>query len=74
MELFIGLVTDDFHEGSWTDQEIGYACQRGVTRIFVKLGRCNPSGMVAKEQALVADWSNAADRIIDHLVQLEVLE
>jgi len=30
MDIFVGFVTDDFHGGGWTDQEIGYAHKRGV--------------------------------------------
>ncbi len=73
MELFIGFVTSDFHEGVWTDQEIGCAYQRGVRRIFVKLGDRDPTGMVAREQALVANWDNAAERILEQLNESNVL-
>ena len=73
MELFIGFMTSDFHEGAWTDQEVGCAYQRGVPRILVKLGDRDPAGMVAKEQALVADWGNAAARILGQLTQTNAL-
>ena len=42
MDIFIGFVTDDFHGGGWPDQEVGYAYQRGVPRVFVKLGGAGP--------------------------------
>ena len=67
MNIFIGFVTNDFHSGSWTNQEIGYAIQRDVCRVFVKLEKQDPEGMVAREQALNTEWSNAAKEIIDHL-------
>ena len=67
MHIFIGFVTDDFHGGGWTDQEIGYAHQRGVFRVFVKLGDADPQGIVASEQALRTGWDNAADAIVAHL-------
>ena len=73
MQLFVGFLTSDFHEGAWTDQEIGCAYQRGVLRIFVKLGDQDPAGMVAREQALVANWDNAAVRILDHLKQSDMI-
>ncbi len=72
MELFIGFVTEDFHEGAWTDQEIGYAYRRDVPRVFVKLGHRDPAGMVAKEQALSANWDNAAERILEQLKKLDL--
>lgn len=73
MELFIGFVTADFHEGAWTDQEVGYAVQRGVPRVFVKLGPRDPAGMVAREQALTANWDTAAERILEQLKESEAL-
>ena len=73
MDVFVGFVTDDFHGGGWTDQEIGYAHKRGVHRVFVKLGSVDPAGMVATEQALSTDWAHATDRILDHLNSSSVL-
>ena len=67
MDIFIGFVTDDFHSGSWTNQEIGYAAQRDVFRVFVKLGGQDPQGLVAREQALNTDWNDAANAIISQL-------
>ena len=52
MDIFVGFVTDDFHGGGWPDQEVGYAYQRGVPRVFVKLEDADPIGMVGREQAL----------------------
>ena len=74
MDVFVGFVTDDFHQGGgWPDQEIGYAHKREVPRVFVKLGRADPAGMVATEQALTTEWAHAADRIVEHLTSVGVL-
>ena len=74
MDVFVAFVTDDFHEGGgWPDQEIGYAHKRGVPRVFVKLGRADPAGMVATEQALTTDWAHAGDRVLAHLKSVGVL-
>ena len=73
MDVFIGFVTDDFHGGGWPDQEIGYACQRGVPRVFVKLEGTDPAGMVAREQALTTSWENASQEIIAHLRRERIL-
>ena len=67
MHIFIGFLTNDFHGGAWTDQEIGYAFKREVPRMFVKLGDGDPQGMVAREQALTAGWDTASQAIIAHL-------
>ena len=45
MDVFIGFVTDDFHEGGWPDQEVGYAYQRGCSA-------CSPSW----EPAILQVW------------------
>ena len=73
MDVFIGFVPDDFHGGGWPDQEVGYAYHREVPRVFVKLGRADPIGMVAREQALTTDWERAGQKIIAHLKQADVL-
>ncbi len=67
MQVFIGFITDDFHTGGWPDQEVGYAHQRGIPKVFLKLGQCDPRGAVAIEQALSANWNNAVAKLILHL-------
>ena len=73
MTIFVGFVTKEFHGGGWPDQEVGYAYQRGVPRVFVKLGDADPVGMVGREQALRTDWDRASDDIIVHLKQMRAL-
>ena len=64
MTHFVGLITDDFHSGGWTDQEIGYAFSRSkVTRIFVRLSDLDPRGLAGFEQAVSSNWEHAAERI-----------
>jgi len=58
MDAFVALLTNDFHDSNWTDQEVGYALGRGVPVICVKLGR-DPYGFIGKFQALPSDWTNA---------------
>lgn len=73
MDIFIGFITDDFHSGGWPDQEVGYACMRDVSRVFVKLEGVDPVGMVAREQALTTDWEQASQEIIAHLKRVGIL-
>ena len=73
MDVFIGFVTDNFHGGGWPDQEVGYAYQRGVPRVFAKLEGADPLGMVAREQALATTWESAGQEIITHLKQAGIL-
>ena len=73
MDVFVGFVTDDFHGGGWPDQEVGYACQRGVPRVLVKVEGADPTGMVAREQALTTGWESAGEEIIAHLKREGIL-
>ena len=63
MTHFVALITNEFHDGGWTDQEIGYAfCRKDVKRVFVKLSGTDPKGLAAFEQA-VPGGSNIAEHI-----------
>ncbi len=58
MEVFIALITDDFHDSIWTNQEVGFAKARGIPITCVKLG-ADPRGFIGDKQALKGD--------VDHL-------
>ncbi len=68
MDGFVALMTPDFHESDWTDQEVGYAFARGVPIIAVRLGR-DPYGFLGKFQGLRTDWSTAAVDIANVLIK-----
>ena len=63
MDGFAALLTSDFHESDWTDQEVGYALSRGIPIVPVRLGR-DPYGFLGKFQALSTDWTSAALDIV----------
>jgi hypothetical protein len=67
MDAFAALMTHDFHESDWTDQEVGFALARGVPVIAVQLGRV-PYGLLGKFQALSADWASAPEGIVKLLL------
>lgn len=48
----LALLTPDFHDSLWTDQEVGVAIARGILVIPVNLG-VTPYGFMGKYQALV---------------------
>lgn len=73
MEVFVGFITTDFHGGGWPDQEVGYAYCRGIPKVFLKLERSDPRGMVGGEQALTANWHDAGDKLVEHLRMREVI-
>jgi len=47
MDSFVALLTEEFHDSLWTDQEVGFAFGRGVPIISVKLGK-DPYGFIGK--------------------------
>ena len=63
MTHFVALLTDGFHESSWTNQEVGYSFGLDKSRLFVNLEKIDPGGLASAEQALEANWDNAAYKI-----------
>lgn len=61
MEFLLALITEDFHESVWTNQEVGYAKGKGVPVISLKVGKKDPEGFVADKQALKGDLENLGD-------------
>lgn len=59
MDAMAALLTPEFHDSSWTDQEVGVAIGRGVLVIPVRLPVV-PYGFMAKIQALRGDLSRPA--------------
>jgi hypothetical protein len=68
MDAFAALMTPEFHESDWTDQEVGFALCRGVPIIPVNLGR-NPYGFFGKFQALVGTWETAPENLAGILIK-----
>ncbi len=54
MNALVALLTPEFKDSRWTDQEIGFALGRGVLVVPVKLG-LDPHGFIAKHQGLRGD-------------------
>ena len=70
MDGLVALMTANFHDSDWTDQEVGYAFARGVPIIAVRLGK-DPYGFIGKFQGLSSSWSTAAEDIIKILIKNE---
>ena len=68
MDAFVALLTENFHDSDWTDQEVGYALARGVPMIAVKLER-DPYGFIGKFQALPCTWADAPSAIVKLLIK-----
>lgn len=67
MDAFVALLTENFHDSDWTDQEVGCALARGVPMIAVKLGK-DPYGFIGKFQALSCDWADAPFSVVKLLI------
>ena len=61
MEVMLVLLTDDFHESYWTNQEIGFALAKGTPIICVKVGTTDPKGFIGSRQALKASLEEISD-------------
>src|SRR5207244_4904937 len=70
MDGFVALMTENFHDSEWTDQEVGFAFARGVPMIAVRLGK-NPYGFIGKFQGLSSTWLIAAEEIVRILIKNE---
>ncbi len=67
MDAFVALLTEDFHDSDWTDQEVGYALGRNVPLIAVKFGK-DPYGFIGKFQALSCKWAEAPLKLAKLLI------
>jgi hypothetical protein len=70
MDSFVAILTNDFHDSLWTDQEVGFAFGRGVPIISLKLGK-DPYGFIGKFQALSCSWETAPLEIAKILIKKE---
>ncbi len=68
MDGFVALLTDDFHDSDWTDQEVGYALARGVPIIAIRIG-IDPYGFIGRFQALSCSVDQAALEIVKLLIK-----
>lgn len=58
MEIMLAFVTDDFHDSTWVNQEIGFALGRNVPIVSLKLQETDPSGFIGSLQALKGRLEN----------------
>lgn len=66
MEVMLVLLTDNFHESEWTDQEVGFALGKGIPIVTVKVGRTDPRGFLSAKQAMkgsLDDMANCATNV-----------
>lgn len=68
MDAFVALMTNQFHDSSWTDQEVGVAFGRRVPIIAIRLGK-DPYGFIGKFQALSCSWEATSQEIVRILIK-----
>lgn len=72
MDALVALLTTDFHDSNWTDQEVGVAIGRGVPLVAVRLG-ADPYGLMGKGQGLggcaLSDTGTIATRVFQLLLK-----
>lgn len=69
MQALVALLTPNFHESNWTDQEIGWAMGRGVPVISVRLG-CDPYGFIGRYQGIPTHSLDSPDSLAREIVKL----
>ena len=58
MEVMLAFLTDDFHESTWVNQELGFALGRNIPIIPLKLQKSDPKGFINTIQALRGNLDN----------------
>ena len=70
MDCLVALMTKDFPESNWTDQEVGVAFGRQVPIICPRLGK-DPYGFIGKFQGLSAGWDTLDIELVKLLLKKE---
>ena len=64
MHILVPLLTENFNDSEWTDQEVGVAIGRGVLIVSVRMGK-DPYGFIGKYQGMVGTDRTSADIACD---------
>ena len=75
MDMLLALLTEDFIDSKWTDQEVGFAVGRGVPVIPVRMGT-DPYGFMARYQAIQgsADRGQIARAVFEYALEEDTLK
>ena len=66
MDIFLALLTPNFRNSKWTDQEVGFAVSKNVPIIHVRDGQ-DPYGFIGETQSLSLSIENS-DYLADEIV------
>jgi len=67
-DALIALMTDNFFNSNWTNQEIGIAIGRGIFILHIRLGS-DPQGFIGQFQALTCDIEKDYRKIVSVLLK-----
>lgn len=67
-DVLLALLTTDFHNSEWTDQEVGIAFGRNIPVISLMLGT-EPYGFIGKFQGLKINIEKEYEKIIEILIK-----
>lgn len=74
-DALVAVLTPDFVESKWCDQEVGYCMARGVLIVPLGLDDTDPHGFIGKYQCMTAredeDAYDVAGRLFDLLIKHE---
>lgn len=71
-DILIALLSDDYSNSDWTDQEVGIGFGRGIPIYPIKLGQRNPHGFLQKYQAIEGNAQECATTIYKLLLGEDV--
>jgi len=74
MDAFVALITEDFYDSDWANQEIGFSQAFDVPHIYVNLGGNSPKGFAANVQTLKSSWDIAYKEIFETLLKFEEVQ
>ena len=73
MDACVAIMTEKYHNSSWTDHEVGCAYGRHVPVIAVRMGK-DPYGLIGRFQALSASWENLAEKLMAILIKYSAVK
>lgn len=64
--VLVALMTDQFHDSAWTDQEIGIAIGRSIPVFSIRLGK-DPYGFIGKYQA-ISGYGKLPAQLVEEII------
>ncbi len=74
MELVLALITEDFNESWWTNQEVGFALGRDIPIISIKLAQAPPPGFIYETQAITLNEIDIGPHSTGYLNLLKLIK